>query len=199
MARPRKFDESAVLGQALDLFWRRGYEATSMEELVQGMGINRFSLYDTFGDKRRLYLRALRRYREEAGGIVCQFLAQPRPALALVGELLATTVDESTGAQRQRGCFMVNSAVEVAPHDDEVAQEVVANQRAIEAQLAAVLARGQAEGNITRRHPPAALAAFVFTTLNGLKVMGKMNADAGALRQVADVALAGLAAGVGAA
>ena len=117
MARPRNFDEQDVLRKAINLFWRQGYKATSMEDLVQGLGISRASLYDTFGDKHQLYLRALGEYDKESNEVATTLLGIERPAPEAVRALLESAMASSTGADRQWGCFMVNSLIELAPHD----------------------------------------------------------------------------------
>lgn len=193
MARPKNFNEQEVLEKAVSLFWCRGYEATSVQDLVTGLGINRFSLYDTFGDKHQLFLRALGEYGQQAQFSRCALFRQPRPAAELVRELLESTVRETLADEKACGCFMVNSTAELAPHDPEVAQLVAANQQHFEQELAAVLARGQSEGTISADHSPHALARFLFNTVSGLKVLGKSYAPAETLHEVVAVAWSALA------
>jgi TetR/AcrR family transcriptional regulator, transcriptional repressor for nem operon len=164
-----------------------------MQDLVTGLGINRASLYDTFGDKRTLFLRSLREYGRQTRYRRNTLLRQPRPAAELLRELLENIVLEILAdTQQAKGCFMVNSATELAPHDAEVAQLVRDNQQDFETELTALLALGQAAGNITRAQPPQVLAGFVFTVVGGLQVQGKLGPLAETLRGVVDVALAAL-------
>lgn len=192
MARPKNFNEQEVLDKAVDIFWCRGYEATSVQDLVTGLGINRFSLYETFGDKHQLFLRALKEYGQRAQLSRCALLRQQRPASELVRELLESTVRDTLADGKACGCFMVNSTAELAPHDPEVAQLVAANQQHFEQEITAVLTRGQAEGDIAKAHSPQVLASFLFNTISGLKVSGKSGAEAPALHGVATVALSAL-------
>src|ERR1051325_10236665 len=124
MGRPREFDREKALDRAMQLFWCKGYEATSVQDLLNVMGINRGSFYDTFGDKRSLFLASIDRYNET-------FLAKLRAELNAPGSAkraIVRTIEElasraASDAQR-RGCLMTNSAVELAPHDAEAAARV---------------------------------------------------------------------------
>ncbi|GAB3641670.1 TetR/AcrR family transcriptional regulator [Spirosoma arcticum] len=189
MPRPRAFDETLILDRALNLFWHRGYEATSMQQLVDVLGINRASLYDTFGDKYQLYRRALDHYRQHNHAAIGSLLSQARPAPDLIREFLDTAVTKSINDCQSKGCFFVNSSVELAPHDPEIAELVLDNQRTLEAQLETVLQRGQIEGDICSTHNATDLARFVYNTLTGLKTTGKSNRDEAALRSVVTVTM----------
>lgn len=189
MARPRNFNEQDVLRKAVNLFWRQGYKATSMEDLIQVLGISRASLYDTFGDKHQLYLRALSEYDKDANEEVTTLLGAERPAPEAIRALLEAAVASSTGTARQWGCFMVNSLIELAPHDEDVALVVARQQRHLEEQLLKVLVRGQAEGTIARHYEPAALVAFIFNTITGVRALGKTQSSPATLRAVVDIAM----------
>ena len=117
MARTKEFDPDTVLRAALDLFWERGYEATSMADLVEHLGIARASIYATFGNKHDLYLKALDRYGELVDPDLLRGLAQPGPVLPAVRALVERFAREASEDGGRRGCFIVNAAVEVAPHD----------------------------------------------------------------------------------
>src|SRR5690349_21698419 len=120
MARPKDFNRDEVLKRAMLVFWEKGYEATSTEDLLRAMGIGRQSMYDTFGDKRRLYLEALERYQAESGASLIERLqAGESPLLAIEQTLLA--VASESPAERARGCMYVSSIVELATKDPEVA------------------------------------------------------------------------------
>jgi TetR/AcrR family transcriptional repressor of nem operon len=192
MARPRNFDEQDVLRKAINLFWRQGYKATSMEDLVQVLGISRASLYDTFGDKHQLYLRALGEYDKESNEVATSLLRPDRPAPEAIRDLLEAAMASSTGTDRQWGCFMVNSLIELAPHDEDVALLVSRQQRNLEEQLTNVLVRGQAEGTIARHYAPEALVAFIFNTITGVRALGKTQSSPATLRAVVDIAMSTL-------
>jgi TetR/AcrR family transcriptional repressor of nem operon len=192
MARPRNFEETDVLDKALNVFWCRGYEATSVQDLVAGLGLNRASLYGTYGDKAALFRQVLERYRDTAQCTTSALLDQARPARQLVRELLEGTVQESLADTQQRGCFMLNAGIELGPHDPAIARIVRDNQQFFEQKLSAVLERGQREGDVSSTHPPEALAAFVFAAVNGIKVLARSNPDAATLQHVVDVTVAAL-------
>lgn len=194
MARPRAFDEETVLDRAVNLFWHRGYEATSVQDLVDGLGINRASLYDSFGDKYALYRKALDRYRQTHQAGLCTLLTTDQPAIEVLQTLFDQTIQATVDDPDHKGCFMVNSAIELAPHDPEVAKVVADNQRVFEETLATLIERGQHEGTITRGHSAPNLARFVFNTINGLKVLGKVQPKRDSLTAVVTVAMASLRA-----
>ncbi|RIV24951.1 TetR/AcrR family transcriptional regulator [Fibrisoma montanum] len=192
MPRPKAFDEEAVLQKAVNLFWCRGYEATSVQDLVDGLGINRASLYDTYGDKRELYIKALEHYRDAEHNGFCQWMDQSRPAIDLLRDLFTGGIRQSVDDPQQKGCFLVNATIELAPHDPAIARIVAANQRTFEERLRQVIERGQREGSINRAHSAADLARFLFTTFTGLKVMSRARPDLSAMQAVMDVAMSTL-------
>ena len=132
MARTKDFDESEVLAKAIKLFWQKGYNGTSMQDLVDGLGISRSSIYDTFGDKHQLYLKALGTYRQNAIGVRDQILHASVPAKAAIRQLMDLTIDQMIRDKQHKGCFLVNSAVENAPHDKEINAIVCQNDRELE-------------------------------------------------------------------
>lgn len=189
MPRPRAFDEEIVLDRAVNLFWCRGYEATSVQDLVNGLGINRASLYNSFGDKYALYRMALDRYKQTNQTGLCTLLTTDRPAIDVLQNLLENTIQETANDPDHKGCFLVNSAIELASHDPEVARVVTDNQCFFENLLTKLLERGQCEGSVTIAHSAPDLARFVFNTINGLKVLGKVQPDRSALLSVVKVTM----------
>lgn len=153
MARTKAFDPDAALQSALELFWRRGYEATSMADLVDGLGIARAGIYATFGSKRELYLRALERYGEQCDPALLAELSQPGPVLPAVRGLVrryAREAAEDGDGGLRRGCFVTNTAVELAPHDPGAARRVAASLGHLETALTAALVRAEAQGSCPR-------------------------------------------------
>ncbi|MER7844092.1 TetR family transcriptional regulator [Kitasatospora sp. NPDC096077] len=189
MARTKEFDPDAALQAALELFWRRGYEATSMTDLVEGLGIARASIYATFGSKRELYLRALERYSEQRDPDRLADLSQPGPVLPAVRALVrryAQTGEED----RRRGCFITNTAVELAPHDPGAARRVEASLDHLETSLTAALLRAEAQGELPAGREPRALARMLVVLLQGVRVVGKTADGAPRVRDAAEQALA---------
>ncbi|WP_327070617.1 TetR/AcrR family transcriptional regulator [Kitasatospora sp. NBC_01302] len=182
MARTKEFDPAAALQSALELFWERGYEATSMADLVERLGVGRASLYATFGSKHDLYLAALDRYEELVGPRLLAELSQPGPALPAVRALLRRFALEAVGEQRERGCFVVNTAAELASHDSESARRVLASWDQLETLLASALTRARAQGELGAGKDPRALARLLLVLLQGVRVIGKATGDDGRIR-----------------
>jgi TetR/AcrR family transcriptional regulator, transcriptional repressor for nem operon len=191
VARTKEFDPDAALQSALELFWRRGYEATSMADLVEHLGIGRASLYATFGNKHDLYLKALARYEESGLSVIVRELSQPGPALpavrAVVRRYAAEAADERL---RLNGCLITNTAAELAPHDPAAARRVERNWDHLETLLHSALVRAQSQGELPAGRDPLALARALLVLMQGLRVVGKASADPARVRDAAEQALA---------
>lgn len=198
MARTKAFDPDVALDAAQQLFWRSGYEATSLDDLTARMGIGKGSFYATFGSKRALYLRALDRYRARQTAALVDALHASGPVLPIIRSLLLGVVAEAARpAAREeegtpRGCFLVNATVERAGCDAEVARRAAAQSAALEAALAGALARGQRAGEVRTDRDATALARFILTTMRGLRISGATTPDRATLTDAAEVALSAL-------
>ncbi|MEO3802371.1 TetR family transcriptional regulator [Nonomuraea sp. B1E8] len=175
MARSKEFNPDVALQKALDLFWERGYEATSMADLVEHLGVARASIYATFGGKRELYLRALERYLAQRD--VVGPLAQPGPALPAIRAFLDAYVAECLADELRRGCMVVNTAVEFAARDAAMSAKVAASWAELETAIAAALVRARAQGEIPAEKDPHALARFLLVLLQGVRVLGRADPD----------------------
>src|ERR1700733_8730194 len=184
MARTKDFDESEVLAKAIKLFWQKGYNGTSMQDLVDGLGISRSSIYDTFGDKHQLYLKALCAYRQNATVVRDQILNASVPAKAAIRQLMDLTIDQMIRDKQHKGCFLINSAVETAPHDKETNAIVCQNDQELENAFCEVVKRGQASGEIAGKQEPRALARFLFNNIVGIQVTGKSATDKAAFDDI---------------
>ena len=189
MARTKEFDPDAALQAAMELFWAKGYEATSVADLVEHLGIGRGSLYATFGDKHQLYLAALRRYQETQPPVV-ELLSQPGPVLPAVRALVERYAEEAAGDTERRGCMLVNAATERLPADRQVARVVEAGWDTLETALTAALIRARAQGELSPDKDPRALARFLLVVLQGIRVVGKGEASASRVRDAAAQAFA---------
>ena len=176
MARPRAFDEKAVLDAALNCFWSRGFEATSVRDLAQEMGITGASLYNAFGDKRALYERAFAHYVESTVGDRIARLQDLAPLDAIEG-FFAEVVDRSLCDAEHKGCMLVNAALELAPHDAEFRDRIDAELAKVEAFFRTCVERGQRDGSITRADPPEDLARLLLSTLMGVRVLARARPD----------------------
>jgi len=185
MARPREFDEAQALAQARDLFWRQGYEATSLADLLEAMAISKSSFYETFGSKHALFLRALAQYQDERAHELEAQLARGPNARAAIEGLVRSIVARSEA----HGCMTCNEAVELAGRDDAAETRIAAALSNVETQLAATIARGQAEGSIGRTYEAAALARLLAVALNGLQVMLRARTERARIDETVEIIL----------
>jgi TetR/AcrR family transcriptional repressor of nem operon len=191
VARTKEFDPDAALQAALELFWQRGYEATSMSDLVERLGIGRASIYATFGNKHELYLKALERYDRAGLPPILRELSQPGPALPAVRSVVRRYATEASDDQlRANGCLVTNTASELAPHDAAAARHVERNWDQLEAVLHSALIRAQAQGELPADRDPLTLARMLLVLLQGLRVVGKASTDPTRVRDAAEQALA---------
>ncbi|MDB5134354.1 MAG: comR 2 [Mucilaginibacter sp.] len=177
MARTKDFDESEVLTKAMHLFWHKGYNGTSMQDLVDGLGISRSSLYDTYGDKHTLFIKSLESYKESASNKMCTIVSGPASAKDAIKQLLQLTTIELIDDNQHKGCFMTNAAIEVAPHDTEVSNMICQNDQQIENAFYGAIKKGQASGEITSKQDARALARFIFNNVKGIRVSAKSTTD----------------------
>jgi len=190
MARPREFDEAAALDAAMDCFWRAGYEATSVRDLTARMGITVTSLYNAFGDKRYLFRQVLQRYAERSTRERIVRLESTLPPKQAVRGFLREIVERSLSDRDRRGCLLVNSALEIAPHDPELGAEVAARLDEIEAFFYRALVAAQADGSVPLDRDPADLSRLLLGVTLGLRVLARSNPDRELLEGVARPALA---------
>jgi TetR/AcrR family transcriptional repressor of nem operon len=172
MARPREFDEEKVLVLAVEHFWEHGYEATSIRDLAQAMGLTTASLYNAFGDKRAVYRKALDFYVEQSFvDRVGRFETKPpREAIeAFFGEI----IQRSLGDTRRKGCMLVNSALEVAPHDPEFQRVVSDVLVQVEAFFTRCVLAGQRDGTIGRSQSASDMGRALLGTLLGIRVLAR--------------------------
>jgi TetR/AcrR family transcriptional repressor of nem operon len=190
VARTKEFDPEAALQSALELFWQRGYEATSMADLVDHLGIGRASIYATFGNKHELYLKALDRYNENRDSGLLHELSQPGPGLPAVRTIVRRFAAEANADDRRaKGCFVTNTAAELGPHDPAAARRVEASWDHVETLLRSALVRAQAQGELGADRDPRALARMLLVLMQGLRVVGKASDDPGRVRDAAEQAL----------
>jgi TetR/AcrR family transcriptional regulator, transcriptional repressor for nem operon len=189
MARPREFDEEAVLDAAVQCFWARGYEATSIRDLIEKTGITGASLYNAFGDKRALYQRALDHYVEDS--VVdrirrCEALA-PREA---IGGFFAEIVRRSVNDHQHKGCMLVNAALDVAPSDPGFQRIVAAVLIRVEEFFLDRIEAGQVDRTITRSLAAKTLARHLLGVLMGVRVLARVRPERALLEGVVSGALA---------
>jgi TetR/AcrR family transcriptional regulator, transcriptional repressor for nem operon len=192
MARPREFDSTEALDQAMQVFWSKGYEATSLSDLVDAMKLSKSSFYDTFGSKHEVFLAAIEHYKQTVACQISSLATLEAPARKLIAGLFDRAVSRITEKDGRRGCFLNNCCVEVALHDPKAAKLIGGGFAIVEDTFFALIERGQKEGDIDEDKDPRALARYLTSCLNGLMVVGKANPDPTALADVARISLTAL-------
>ncbi|MCR9214150.1 MAG: TetR/AcrR family transcriptional regulator [Proteobacteria bacterium] len=188
MPRTKCFNREEALEKAIGAFWAKGYEATSVQDLVDCMGINRGSLYDTFGDKHKLFLEALDRY-GQGSQLRIETLRQPGDPREILTKFMYVFMQKQVADPARRGCFMTNSAVELSSRDDECAERIKIFFEDMEDGFRDLIARGQKEGVFKSKRDSASLASFFIGVMQGIRVVGKVTPEEEVLRPMVDVAL----------
>lgn len=173
MARTKEFNEDQVLDKAIEIFWHKGYNGTSAQDLVTHLGLSRSSLYDTFGDKQKLFVKALKRYQQQGQNYVIELLEKSENIKVALTEIFKQAIIESLEDRITKGCFMVNSAVELAMHDPEIASIVHENQKVMEEVFYKAVKKGQESGQISTKLEARSLARFIFNNYSGIRVLAR--------------------------
>jgi len=188
MSRQKEFDPDQIIQKAMVLFWEKGYTATSVDDLVTHLNLNRSSLYHTFGGKHDLFVLALQSYRQQIITALAQML-ESTPSLKEAFWLICTQSIESHPPMNQWGCFMVNCITELLPHDPKVAAIATGYTDAVQALILMKIQQDIEAQRITLNHSPTELAFFLFNTFQGLKVMLKTGSPLVSLYAVRDITL----------
>jgi AcrR family transcriptional regulator len=188
MGRPREFDLERALDQALQVFWRNGYEGASVADLTAAMGINPPSLYAAFGNKEKLFRKALDRYAEQRTTFWNEAEAAPT-ARAMVEHLLRQSADFLTEACNPPGCLFVRGALSCSAAADAIQQELSARRTAGEVKLRERLEHAKSDGEMPPQLDPADYARYIMTVLEGMSVRAAGGATREELHKVADMAL----------
>jgi AcrR family transcriptional regulator len=188
MGRPREFDAETALDQAMEVFWRHGYEGATIAQLTEAMGINPPSLYACFGNKEGLLKAALDRYTKLRGVWMDEVVAAPT-ARDVAERMLMGIAEKQTDPANPPGCLLVQGGIACGTGSENVPFELAARRAQNEDQLRDRFVRAQAEGDLKPTSDPAALARYVSAVSVGMGVMASSGADREALRQVASVAV----------
>jgi AcrR family transcriptional regulator len=188
MGRPREFDAETALDQAMEVFWRHGYEGATIAQLTEAMGINPPSLYACFGNKEGLLKAALDRYTKLRGVWMDEVVAAPT-ARDVAERMLMGIADKQTDPANPPGCLLVQGGIACGSGSENVPFELAARRAQNEDQLRDRFVRAKAEGDLKPSSDPAALARYVSAVSVGMGVMASSGADREALRQVANVAV----------
>jgi len=173
MARTKEFNEDQALDKAIEIFWHKGYNGTSAQDLVTHLGLSRSSLYDTFGDKQKLFSQSLQRYQKQSQDQIVQLLEESKNIKETLYDIFKQAVIESLEDRITKGCFMVNSSVELAMHDEEIAKIVKSNSQKMEEIFTNAVKKGQDSGHISKATDARVLARFIFNTYSGIRVLAR--------------------------
>ncbi|HWG06388.1 MAG TPA: TetR/AcrR family transcriptional regulator [Beijerinckiaceae bacterium] len=189
MPRPREFDEGTALQAAMECFWQRGYEATSLRDLTASMGLTAPSLYNAFGDKQKLFSRALERYLDNTTRGRLRRLEQTLAPKAALHRFFAEIVEHSINDRQRKGCFLVNSALEVAPHDAECRSVIAAQFAEIEAFFKRCIRAAQADKTASSDIDASDTARLMLGVLLGIRVLARTKPERAVLEGVVRPAL----------
>lgn len=193
MARPKEFVPEDALRAAMERFWERGFEATSLAELTECTGVQKTSLYATFGDKRSLFMQALARYQDDGYERLSARLDVEGSALDALRGFFGDVVKQASSESGHKGCLCVNTAIELAPHDEEIAELSRRYSLRIEQLFERTLARAVEQSELDSAFDTAATARFLVATLYGLSVVAKTSPSSKRLKDIVAVALSVIA------
>lgn len=182
----KSFDEDAALEQAMEVFWEKGYEPASIANLLEGTGLNRGSLYNAFGGKQQLFVKALLKYdRDHRKPMLAKLEAMDNPKQAIV-DLFDIIVAETVEDPDHKGCFLINTVSEIAKKDSEVNEIVRNGVREFEAFIRRSIEVAQARGDIPKHLNPEATAKALFALIVAIRVLGRGVFEESALHTIAD-------------
>lgn len=173
MARTKEFDEEQALDKAIEIFWHKGYNGTSAQDLVSHLGISRSSLYDTFGDKQKLFVKSLEKYQKQNQDAITEFFNSSENIKDTLQTIFKQAVTESLEDRITKGCFMVNSTVELAMHNSEIAEVVKNNANKMINIFTDAIKKGQNLRQISDKTDAKVLARFIFNNYSGIRVLAR--------------------------
>jgi TetR/AcrR family transcriptional repressor of nem operon len=188
MSRFRDFDLATALDRAMEVFWAKGYGSSSLDELCAATGISRSSLYAAFGDKRNLLLQSLDHYLDRGSGRIAETLSRT-PIHEAFAELLDEFIDGIIAGPGRRGCFIGNCAAELPRHDGEAMARVNSALARNTAIFHDALVAAKARGELSPKADPEALSRFLTASIQGLRLVGKVNPDRAVLEDIAKTIL----------
>lgn len=188
----KNFDVEQTLDKAMQVFWARGYEATSMQDLVHFMGINRGSIYATYGDKRKLFISALQRYDQDWRQSQLAVLESHPSPRAAISKLFNDWIERILRDPDRCGCFLTNTALEMASHDPEIGALVAKTQRETEDFFARLVKKAQGLGEIPAATSPRQAARTLLAALIGMLVLARSRPERALLRSISHGALSAL-------
>ncbi len=189
MPRTKQFNEEEVLNKAMELFWEKGFHATSMQDLVNHLGINRASIYDTYGGKNELFDKAFQNYRAISLASLKSIFDSESDVKRGFRKLFQMVIDDVKTKSCQKGCFVVNTITELVPGDEVLHEKLRQNSENTEHLFASYIQKGIDDGNIKASKNPQSIAFALFTFFSGLRVMTKVEKNPKKLSEMVEVGL----------
>ena len=187
--RPLEFDPAIALKAAMNVFWEKGYEATSMQDLLTAMQISKSSLYLEFGDKKSLFRQCLARYIHDFADTMRQQLDQADSGWQFISQFMASAREDVRATHSRRGCLVMNTASELAQRDADTAGDILAGIAVFRGVLERAVKRAQQEGDIPAESDAGTVALFIISSMSGLKIQAKAGADANVIQSIVDIIL----------
>ncbi len=188
MAGVKQFDQEQVLDKAMEMFWQKGYEGTSVQDLTTATGLGRGSLYGAFGDKEQFFLKVLDRYADRFQAEIVEQLNNPDPYQALEG-MFEVMIERMSNPKYPRGCLNTNTSVVMSGKSEMIERKIAERLGGLESAIYGVLKKAQTERKLSLEQDIRALARFLVAVSQGMAVLNKTFADPSVIRDVAKVAL----------
>jgi AcrR family transcriptional regulator len=192
IGRPREFDTDQALEAAMHKFWSKGYEATSLQDLLEVMNLSKSSFYETFGSKHQLFEQCLTRYVESLVKHMKEDLRRTKTGRKYIEGLFYALTDETSTTREKCGCMMVNTTNELAHRDTIIGKLITNGTASLMGVFLDAVKRAQQEGGLPKNKNPEMLANYFVSSLMGLKTMVKGGADAKTVKDIIGVVLAAL-------
>jgi TetR/AcrR family transcriptional repressor of nem operon len=174
------------------LFWRKGYAATSVQDLIETLHLSRSSLYDTFGDKRTLFIEALKLYSERVISSTARTLNESPSPIAGIQKVFDDLVAGAGSETGALGCFMVNSVAELVPYDPDITKIATRYADALQRLFTTVLTQARSQDMLTKKQTPEQLAAYVFNMIQGIRILIKSGATREQVQAISAITLQSL-------
>jgi TetR/AcrR family transcriptional repressor of nem operon len=192
IGRPLEFDPDVALESAMHVFWRQGYEASSLQDLIGAMGLSKSSFYQAFESKQALFKRCIQFYRQRLVDQLQHKLTQAGSGKAFIQPLFRDVANETSGADGRRGCLLMNTASEFAQTDADIAELVSISIDHLTRVFEKAIEQGQQQGEIPAEKNKQELANYLVSSMSGLKNMVKAGADSNSIEKTADIILSAL-------
>lgn len=192
MARPREFDEQLAVEKAMQLFWRRGYQAASLNELLDAMDLSRSSFYETWGTKREALIEALNRYAQSGMAGLIEPLTRADAGRAQIEQTFHGMVRHALSDGGAKGCLVNNCLAELAGQDAKLLQQLQDIRKGLERLLARAIRKGQIDGTIDSTQSATTLARFLASTFSGLNLTARAQPGKAVLNDIVRTALRAL-------